>query len=53
VLLGVVQTPGLSQLFGCTPLDPLALAIAGGSASTASVAAQVLPRVMRGDGTRD
>jgi cation-transporting ATPase I len=43
VLIGVVQTPGLSQLFGCTPLDPLALAIAGGTATAASIAAQVLP----------
>jgi hypothetical protein len=44
VLVGVVQTPWLSQLFGCTPLDPLALMVAGSSATTASLIAQVVPR---------
>jgi cation-transporting P-type ATPase I len=43
VLVGIVQTPGLSQLFGCTPLDPLALSIAGTVATGASVAAQIVP----------
>ncbi len=31
LLAGIVQTPGVSQFFGCTPLDPLAWAVAGGS----------------------
>ena len=26
LLAGLVQTPGVSQFFGCTPLDPLAVA---------------------------
>jgi cation-transporting ATPase I len=46
VLVGIVQTPGLSQLFGCTPLDPLALSIAGLTSTGASVAAQVLPGLL-------
>ncbi len=28
-LVAIVQTPGVSQFFGCTPLDPLAWATAG------------------------
>ncbi len=28
VLAGIVQTPGVSQLFGCTPLDPVAWVVA-------------------------
>jgi cation-transporting P-type ATPase I len=43
VLLGIVQTPGLSQIFGCTPLDPLALSIASTTATGASIAGQIVP----------
>lgn len=38
----VIQTPGLSQLFGCTPLGPVGWAIALGSSSIATGAAVVL-----------
>ncbi|MEU6642134.1 HAD-IC family P-type ATPase [Saccharomonospora sp. NPDC046836] len=37
VLAAVVQTPGVSQFFGCTPLGPFAWSIALGSAGAASV----------------
>lgn len=41
-LLGaVVQTPGISQLFGCTPLGPVAWSIALGSSGLATVASVV------------
>jgi cation-transporting ATPase I len=43
VLVGIVQTPGLSQLFGCVPLDPLAWAQAGGGVATATALAVGLP----------
>jgi cation-transporting ATPase I len=46
ILLGIVQTPGLSHVFGCTPLDPLALSIAGTTATGASIAGQVLPGML-------
>ena len=36
LLAGMVQTPGVSQFFGCTPLDPAAWAIACGSAVAAT-----------------
>jgi cation-transporting ATPase I len=36
VLAAVVQTPGLSGFFGCTPLGPLAWAIATGAAGGAT-----------------
>ncbi len=44
-LAGIVQTPGLSQLFGCTPLGPLGWATALGAAGAATGAALVVPRV--------
>lgn len=40
----VVQTPGLSGLFGCTPLGPIGWATALGVAGAASTAAVVVPR---------
>ncbi len=42
-LVAIVQTPGVSQFFGCTPLDPLAWATAAGAAATATALAAVLP----------
>jgi hypothetical protein len=42
-LVAIVQTPGVSQFFGCTPLDPLAWATAAGAAATATGLAAVLP----------
>ena len=45
VLVGIVQTPGVSQLFGCTPLDPLAwaqVAAAVGGATAVSLSGRVV-----------
>ncbi|HEV2780868.1 MAG TPA: HAD-IC family P-type ATPase, partial [Actinophytocola sp.] len=38
LLAGVIQTPGVSQFFGCTPLGPIGWSIALGSAGAASLA---------------
>lgn len=43
VMLAVVETPGLSHLFGCRPLGPVGLGIAAASATTATVASVVGP----------
>jgi len=43
VLVAVVMTPGVSQFFGCTPLDPAAWLVVGASAAGATVAAAALP----------
>jgi len=43
VLAGIVQTPGLSQFFGCTPLGPVAWSIAVGSSLTATAVSLALP----------
>jgi len=46
VALGtIVQTPGLSQLFGCTPLGPIGWATGLGAAGLATAASVVLPRM--------
>jgi magnesium-transporting ATPase (P-type) len=42
----VVQTPGLSQFFGCTPLGPLGWGIALGSAATATLGNAALTRML-------
>ena len=39
VLAGIIQTPGVSQFFGCTPLGPVGWTIVVGSSVTATVAA--------------
>jgi len=41
VLVGVIQTPGVSQFFGCTPLGPVGWGIAGFAAGAATFAARV------------
>ncbi|MEU9380864.1 cation-translocating P-type ATPase, partial [Streptomyces sp. NPDC048279] len=43
VLAAVVQTPGLSQFFGCTPLGPIAWSIALSAAAGATVSSLFLP----------
>ncbi|MDC0675035.1 cation-translocating P-type ATPase [Nannocystis radixulma] len=43
VMLAVVETPGLSHLFGCRPLGPIGLGIAATSATTATAASVVGP----------
>ncbi|PXY26707.1 haloacid dehalogenase [Prauserella coralliicola] len=42
VLAAVIQTPGVSRFFGCTPLGPVGWGIALGSASAASVLGAVV-----------
>ncbi|WP_319460593.1 HAD-IC family P-type ATPase [Micromonospora sp. RTP1Z1] len=46
VLVAVVQTPGVSQFFGCTPLGPVGWSIAAGSALGATVANGALTRLV-------
>lgn len=46
-LFAVVQTPGVSQFFGCTPLGPIAWAQAAGSATVATAASVVGPGLVR------
>jgi cation-transporting ATPase I len=45
LLVVVVQTPGVSQLFGCTPLDPLGWGTAAVASAAGTGAALLLPRV--------
>jgi hypothetical protein len=45
---GIIQTPGLSGLVGCTPLGPLAWGIVLGSSALATGASLVLPRALPG-----
>ncbi|MEE1941180.1 cation-translocating P-type ATPase [Streptomyces sp. TRM 70361] len=57
VLMGVIQTPGVSQFFGCTPLGPVAWGITLSSITTATLlGAAATPLVRRlaaesGEGT--
>jgi cation-transporting ATPase I len=46
VLFAVVQTPGLSRFFGCTPLDPLSWLVVLGWAAAGTVTAEVGPAVV-------
>ncbi|MCI4063422.1 HAD-IC family P-type ATPase [Micromonospora sp. R77] len=46
VLVAVVQTPGVSQFFGCTPLGPVGWGIAAGSALGATLANGALTRLV-------
>jgi cation-transporting P-type ATPase I len=46
VLVTVVQTPGLSGFFGCTPLDPLSWMVVLGWAAAGTVTAELGPRVI-------
>ncbi|MCX4469178.1 cation-translocating P-type ATPase [Micromonospora sp. NBC_01655] len=46
VLVLVVQTPGVSQFFGCTPLGPVGWGIATGSALGATLANGALTRLL-------
>ena len=45
LLAVIVETPGLSQLFGCQPLGPIALSTATSTSAAAALAAGVVPRV--------
>ncbi len=44
-LVAAVQTPGVSQFFGCRPMGPVAWGIAAGAAGLATGASVVLPYV--------
>jgi cation-transporting ATPase I len=46
-LVALIQTPGLSQLFGCTPLGPVAWAGVAGALVLAVVAHRYLPGLER------
>jgi magnesium-transporting ATPase (P-type) len=46
VLVAVVQTPGVSHFFGCTPLGPIGWGIAAGSALGATLANGALTRLL-------
>jgi cation-transporting P-type ATPase I len=45
LLVAVVQTPGVSHLFGCTPLDPLGWGTAAVASAAGTGAALILPRL--------
>jgi H+-transporting ATPase len=55
VLFGIVQTPGIRQLFGCTPLGPIGwmqamtsagiATVGGGGGGQAAAAARGMTRV--------
>ena len=47
LLLGIVETPGVSAVFGCRPVGPVGLAIAGTAATVGTVATLLLPAVLR------
>jgi cation-transporting ATPase I len=46
VLVAVVQLPGISRFFGCTPLDPLSWLVVLGWAAAATAGAEVVPRLL-------
>jgi cation-transporting ATPase I len=46
LLAAIVQTPGLSQLFGCTPLGPVGWATGVGAAAASTVGAVIGPRLV-------
>jgi cation-transporting ATPase I len=45
-LVLVVNTPGVSQFFGCTPLGPVAWAIVMASSAAGTAAAVIAPRAI-------
>ncbi|MFG3507673.1 HAD-IC family P-type ATPase [Streptomyces sp. NPDC047821] len=47
VLAAVIQTPGVSQFFGCTPLGPVGWGIALGSIATATLVGTALSPLVR------
>jgi magnesium-transporting ATPase (P-type) len=46
VLIGTVQTPGVSHLFGCTPLGPVGWTIAGAATTAATAVTVLLPPLL-------
>lgn len=51
-LVAVVQVPGVSHFFGCTPLGPVGWGIAAGAATGATTVAAVAPVITRLVGAR-
>jgi magnesium-transporting ATPase (P-type) len=47
LLMGLIQTPGLSHLFGCRPMGPIAWSIALGSSAAATGTAAILAQLER------
>lgn len=47
ILVGVVQTPGVSQFFGCVPMGPVGWSIAAVSTASATAGSLLLPRLGR------
>ena len=46
LLAGLIQTPGISQFFGCTPLGPLAWTTVLASSTGATMLAAAAPRLL-------
>ena len=46
VLVAVVQVPGVSRFFGCTPLDPLSLLVVLASAAAGTAGAELVPALV-------
>ncbi|WP_236832421.1 cation-translocating P-type ATPase [Blastococcus sp. KM273128] len=42
-LVAIVQTPGLSRFFGCTPLDPVSWSVVLGCAAAGAAGAELVP----------
>lgn len=47
VLLGIVETPGVSQMFGCRPVGPIGLSTAIGSSALATGVSALVPPAYR------
>jgi cation-transporting ATPase I len=45
-LCAIVETPGVSQFFGCTPLGPVGWSVVAGSSAAATLAAVVAPTIL-------
>jgi cation-transporting P-type ATPase I len=46
VLAAIIQIPGVSQFFGCTPLDPLAWGVVLGCSAGATLASAAVPHLL-------
>jgi magnesium-transporting ATPase (P-type) len=46
LLTAIVQTPGVSQFFGCRPIGPIGFTIAVGSSAAATLASASFPRIV-------
>ncbi len=46
LMLAIVETPGVSHLFGCVPIGPVGLAIAGVSSTLATCASLIAPPIV-------